>query len=133
MGSRLVEGFGHQMVTALLPPKPGEAGPPTPPPCIYFPPTQPEFQALKSKLEYEWLPEMQRRLDIDTESLPAHWDADFLLGPQTAMGEDTYVLCETNISAVLPFPDAALEPLARCVAQRISGNENSRASLPSQD
>jgi hypothetical protein len=115
-----VEGFGHQMVTALLPPTAAEAGPPLPAPRIYFPPTKPEFQRLKVKLESEWLPAMQNVLEIDTNSLPALWDADFLLGPKTPAGEDSYVLCETNISAVLPFPDATLGPLARCVASYIS-------------
>ncbi len=114
-----VEGFGHQFVTALLRPPPGEAGPPAPPPRLYYGPAQPEFQALKQKLETEWLPAMQRLLDIDTSSLPALWDADFLYGPKTASGEDTFVLCEVNISAVLPFPDATLRPLAECVASYV--------------
>lgn len=116
-----VAGFGHQFVTALLPPRAREAGPPAPPPRLYYGPSKPEFQALKEKLEREWLPAMQRLLDIDTSSLPALWDADFLYGPKTATGEDTYVLCEINISAVLPFPDETLEPLAKGVASRLIG------------
>ena len=114
-----VEGFGHQFVTALLPPRPGEAGPPAPAPRLYYGPEKPEFQALKRKLEADWLPEMQRLLDIETPSLPALWDADFLYGPMTPAGEDTFVLCEINISAVLPFPEATLEPLAECVASNL--------------
>lgn len=114
-----VEGFGHQYVTALLRPPAGEAGPPAPSPRLYFGPSKPEFQALKTKLEAEWLPALQRLLDIDTASLPALWDADFLYGAKTAAGEDTFVLCEVNISAVLPFPDATLRPLAECVASYV--------------
>ena len=38
-------------------------------------------------------------------SLPVLWDADFLYGPRTASGDDTYVLCEINVSSVIPFPD----------------------------
>jgi hypothetical protein len=111
-----VAGFGHQLVTALLKPQPGERGPPSPPPRQYFPPSKPEFQSLKEMLERDWLPEMLKLLDIDVSELPALWDADFLYGPRTAAGEDTFVLCEVNISAVLPFPDATLEPLAEMVA-----------------
>ncbi len=114
-----VEGFGHQLVTALLPPKPGNAGPPRPAPRLYYPPSLPEFQPLKKELESEWLPEMLRVLEIDRASLPALWDADFLYGPKTPEGEDTFVLCEINISAILPFPDATLQPLAEYVAGHI--------------
>lgn len=62
---------------------------------------------------------MLRVLDLDVDSLPVLWDADFLYGPKTASGEDTYVLCEINVSAVYPFPDGALGPLAEEVARRL--------------
>jgi len=32
--------------------------------------------------------------------LPIIWDADFLYGPKTPSGDDSYVLCEINVSAV---------------------------------
>ena len=51
---------------------------------------------------------MQRLLDVDTDQLPILWDCDFLLGPKRDSGEDTYVLCEINVSSVSPFPDSAL-------------------------
>jgi len=35
-----------------------------------------------------------------------------MYGPKNASGEDTYVLCEINISSVYPLPDEALMPLA---------------------
>jgi hypothetical protein len=44
--------------------------------------------------------------------LPVIWDADFLYGPKDAIGADTYVLCEINVSSVYPFPDDALPSLA---------------------
>lgn len=40
--------------------------------------------------------------------------------PKDANGEDTWVLCETNISAVYPFPDECLEPLAKETARRLA-------------
>jgi hypothetical protein len=47
---------------------------------------------------------MQEVLGLDAVALPAIWDADFLYGPKTQSGEDTYVLFEINVSAVWPFP-----------------------------
>jgi hypothetical protein len=79
----------------------------------------PEFQALRTKMELEWTPRMMRLLDIDAASLPIIWDADFLYGPRTAAGEDTYVLCEINVSSVAPFPDEAPEEIARLAVRRL--------------
>lgn len=114
-----VAGFGHQLVTALMDPAPGEAAPPIPTPRLYSGPDNPEFQNLKVKLESDWIHGMQSALAIETAALPLLWDADFLLGPKTASGEDTYVLCEINSSSVHPFPDEALEPLVRAALTRI--------------
>jgi hypothetical protein len=113
-----VAGFGHQLVTALTDPAPGESAPPPPPPRVYCGPGKPEFQTLVARLESEWVPQMQALLGIDTASLPALWDADFLLGPKAASGDDTYVLCEINASSVFPFPAEAIEPLVRAAASR---------------
>jgi len=115
-----VAGFGQQYVTALAPLPLGESETPLPPPRLYYGPFQPEFQALKQQLEGAWVAEMQRILDIDADSLPMIWDADFLYGPKDAAGEDTFVLCEINVSSVFPFPDEALEPLADSVLRRLS-------------
>jgi len=46
------------------------------------------------------------------------WDADFLYGPRTGTGEDSYVLCEINVSSVFGIPDEAPEEIARLVEQR---------------
>lgn len=121
-----VAGFGHQFVTALMPPPAGDSTSPAPPPRLYYGPAKPEFQALKARIEYEWVPEMQRLLDIDTASLPAIWDADFLYGAPTESGEDTYVLCEINVSSVFPFPEEALDPLAETVHARMLDTRRAR-------
>jgi hypothetical protein len=115
-----VAGFGHQEVNALFPAPPGAApaGAPQPGPRLYHPPTAPEFQAIKTKMEEDWLTALCRTLQIERTQLPVIWDADFLLGPRTASGEDTYVLCEINVSSVYPFPDEALEPLARLTMEQ---------------
>jgi hypothetical protein len=117
-----VAGFGHQAINALYPAPPGApaSDAPAPGPRLYHPPTAPDFQPIKRKMEGEWLPALCQTLDVAPESLPMIWDADFLFGPKTASGEDTYVLCEINVSAVYPFPEAALEPLARATKERLS-------------
>jgi hypothetical protein len=69
---------------------------------------------------------MKQALGLDKVSRPAIWDADFLYGPKTPAGEDTYVLCEINVSAVWPFPDQAVEKLARAAAARVTASRTSR-------
>ena len=116
-----VAGFGHQAINALYPAPAGgppEAAPP-PGPRLYHPPTMPDFQSLKRQLEQEWVPAAQRLLGIDIHDLPVLWDCDFLLGPKNDSGEDTYVLCEINVSSVAPFPDSALNPIAEATFARI--------------
>jgi hypothetical protein len=69
-------------------------------------------------LELEWLPAVQQLLGIDTVQLPVLWDCDFLLGPRNDAGEDAYVLCEINVSSVSPFPDSAVELVAKAALAR---------------
>lgn len=114
-----VAGFGHQLVTALLQLPKGALETPSPPPRLYYGPEQPEFQGLKTKLESGWIAEFQGRLDLDTHSLPVIWDADFLLGPKTPAGEDTYALCEINVSSVFPIPDEAPPAIAEAAVARV--------------
>jgi hypothetical protein len=118
-----VAGFGEQLVNALYPAAPGAdpSAAPAPGPRLYYPPTRPDFQPLKEKLETEWVAGMCRTLALDPADLPVLWDADFLYGPKDATGADTYVLCEINVSAVYPFPDEALAPLAAAVRARLEG------------
>lgn len=120
-----VAGFGLQSINALYPAAPGappEAAP-QPGPRLYHPPTLPAYQALKRQLEQEWVPALQRLLDIDTRQLPVLWDCDFLLGPKRKSGEDTYVLCEINVSSVSPFPDAAVPRIARAVLAQLQASQ----------
>jgi hypothetical protein len=129
MAAGKVAGYGHQRIKALLPP-PAE-GPTSdaarPGPRIMEPPQYEPFADLRNVLESEWIPKMQAQLGIAYEDLPALWDADFLYGPKTADGRDTYVLCEINISAVSPFPDSAAAPLAVAL---IAGARRVRSAAP---
>jgi hypothetical protein len=121
MGADKVVGFGHQLIKALIPPPPEgpESEAAQPGPRIMHPAAAPEFQALRTKMEFEWTPQMMQLLDIDAGSLPIIWDADFLYGPRDAAGQDTYVLCEINVSSVFPFPDHAPSEIARLALARL--------------
>lgn len=123
-----VAGFGHQAINALFPAPPGAPAEnaPQPGPRLYHPPAKPEFQALKEKLEHEWIPAVQQLLAIDTESLPILWDCDFLLGPKDKSGEDTYVLCEINVSSVAPYPESAVPYIVDATAARINAVRQQR-------
>ena len=77
------------------------------------------FQALRAKMETEWTPQMMEVLDLDRASLPVIWDADFLYGPRTEAGEDTYVLCEINVSSVFAIPEQAPASIARLALERL--------------
>ncbi len=123
-----IVGFGHQAVNALFPAPPGVSSSeaPQPGPRLYHPPTMPEFQALKRQVEQEWVPAMQRLLDIETEHLPILWDCGFLFGPKRASGEDTYVLCEINVSSIAPFPESAPPYIADAVLTRLQDAAPSR-------
>jgi Domain of unknown function (DUF6815) len=120
MSHNEVVGFGQQLIKALIPPDPS-AGPEAnqPGPRIMYPPQAPPFRQLREQMELEWVPGMQAILDIPTASLPALWDADFLYGPRTAEGADTYVLCEINVSSVAPYPDSAAPKVAAAVLAAI--------------
>ena len=89
--------------------------------------TTPQYAALRKGAESEWVPAMKDLLELDSTSLPVIWDADFLYGPKLASGEDTYVLCEINVSAVWPFPPQAAKAIAEAAVARITGS-NARAS-----
>lgn len=117
-----VAGFGEQLVNALCPAPPGRPAyeAPQPGPRLYYPPTRPDFQPLKDRLEGEWVGELCRIVGLDRAALPVIWDADFMYGPKTPDGADTYVLCEINVSSVYPFPDAALPRIAAETAERLA-------------
>ncbi len=62
---------------------------------------------------------MQRLLGIGADRLPILWDCDFLLGPKKASGEDTYVLCEINVSSVAPYPETAPPHVAEATLAKL--------------
>ena len=121
MGADKVVGYGHQFIKALIPPPP--EGPDSqaaqPGPRIMHPASARPFQALRAKMELEWTPRMMELLEIDAASLPIIWDADFLYGTRTASGEDTYVLCEINVSSVFAIPEQAPAAIARLTLARL--------------
>jgi hypothetical protein len=128
MGADKVVGFGHQLIKALIPPPPEGPDSPAaqPGPRIMHGADAAPFQALREKIEAEWTPQMMAVLGIDARSLPIIWDADFLYGPRTASGQDTYVLCEINVSSVFAIPDQAPAAIARLALGRLRsarGNE----------
>jgi hypothetical protein len=130
MGADKVVGFGHQLIKALIPPPPegpdslaAKSGP-----RIMHGADAAPFQALRTKMETEWTPQMMATLGIDAGSLPIIWDADFLYGPRTPTGEDSYVLCEINVSSVFAIPDQAPAAIARLTLDRLAAT----ASFPTK-
>jgi hypothetical protein len=121
MGADKVVGFGHQFIKALIPPPPEGPDSPAaqPGPRIMHGPDAAPFQLLRAKMEEEWTPQMMQVLDIDSASLPIIWDADFLYGPRTVSGEDSYVLCEINVSSVFAIPDHAPAAIAQLALRRL--------------
>jgi hypothetical protein len=122
MSADRVVGFGHQLVKALVnPPREGPASPAAKSgPREMHGPDAAAFQVLRGKMENEWTPQLMRTLCINTGALPIIWDADFLYGPRTPDGADTYVLCEINVSCVFAIPDEAPAAIARLTRERCS-------------
>ena len=83
-----------------------------------YPAKEPQFAALRSRLEDEWVPGLQRLVAVSDAELPVLWDADFLYVLRTKTGDDTYMLCEINVSSVIPFPDSVPEKLADAIQRR---------------
>jgi hypothetical protein len=124
MGVDKVVGFGHQLIKALIPPPGDDPDSPAaqPGPRIMHPADAAPFQALRVKMEREWTLQMMATLGIDAASLPIIWDADFLYGPRTTSGEDSYVLCEINVSSVFAIPDQAPAAIARLTLERLEAD-----------
>jgi hypothetical protein len=87
----------------------------------------PAYQALRSKAETEWVPGMMSLMALDPHRLPIIWDADFLYGPLDSSGNDTYVLCEINISAVWPYPTQASARMAEATITAIRNVKSAEA------
>jgi len=68
----------------------------------------------------------QNLLEIDADNLPILWDCDFLLGPKKENGEDTYVLCEINVSSVAPYPASAVSYIVDATAVQVRRSRQRR-------
>jgi hypothetical protein len=114
-----VVGFAHQYPRAFLPPSST-----APAPKSFEGPSAPAFRVLKARMESAWVPELQRLLDLDTASLPVIWDADFLFGPKTEAGDDSYVLCEINVCSTFAFPELAVDTVAQAAVDCVRAARN---------
>jgi hypothetical protein len=110
-----VVGFAHQYPAGL---RPASAGKP-PAGKRFENADAAQFQLLRNRVESEWAPELQRRLDLDREALPVIWDIDFLFGPETD-DEENYILCEINASSTFAFPEHAMPGVAEAALVRIA-------------
>jgi hypothetical protein len=111
-----VVGFAHQYPAGLRPETAGE-----PPPGKRFEPADASgYQGLRDLMESQWMRQMQQLLGLESHALPVIWDADFLYGPKTASGEDTYVLCEINASSTFAFPEHAMPTVAQAALERLA-------------
>ena len=122
-----VVGFCQQWPKGLLD-DPHQGAPPA---SVMEGPDVPAYQPLREKAETQWVPQMIRILGLDPHQLPVIWDADFLYGPKTPAGDDTYVLCEINVSAVWPFPPMAAPTVAAAALDRTQATRYSGQSEPS--
>lgn len=84
-----------------------------------FAPDDPAFTELRRRMQDEWVHQMQQVLDVDDASLPLLWDADFMYGEAEPSGRERYVLCEINVSCVIPFPSEAPAKLAAATAHEL--------------
>jgi hypothetical protein len=123
-----VVGFCHQWPTGLLRPDHADVRSVHDPPAVHVmeDPDTPVYRLLRTALETEWIPQMTNLLDLDPAGLPVIWDADFLYGPTTATGADSYALCEINVSAVWPFPRQAATTIAKAALARMHNTTASR-------
>jgi len=110
-----VVGFCRQWPKGLLDHDPHQGAPPA---SVMEGPDVPAYQPLRVQAETQWVPQMIDILGLDPHELPVIWDADFLYGPKTAAGGDTFVLCEINVSAVWPFPPMAAPTMAAAALDR---------------
>ena len=121
-----VAGFCRQWPQGLLDHDPHDG---TPPASVMEGPDVPAYQRLRVQAETEWIPQMTAILGIGAHELPVIWDADFLYGPATPDGQDTYVLCEINASAVWPFPPTAAPAIAAAALARVQATRHLRSPL----
>jgi hypothetical protein len=116
---REVAGFGHQEAVALAPAR-RDGTLPDMGPRLYYPPDEQRFQPIRNQTESRWIEEIQRTLGLTDSDLPLLWDIDLMYGPKDNEGNDTYVLCEINVSCVTPYPAWANPLIARQLRHRIA-------------
>jgi hypothetical protein len=113
-----VVGFTHQFPRGLMPPgvdtRPSEKR--------WERPEEARYADLRTRVETEWIPGLERIASVDGDALPVIWDIDFLYGPKTSEGADTYVLCEINASSTFAFPEFAMPEVARAAVARIEAH-----------
>jgi hypothetical protein len=107
-----VVGFAHQYPKAFLPASATDA---PPPPKRFEQATAPAYRELRTQMETEWMPELQRILGLERHDLPVIWDADFLRG-----SDGRHVLCEINVSSTFAFPERAMPTVAGAALERAS-------------
>jgi hypothetical protein len=122
-----VVGFCHQWPKGLLAADPAGTEDQAPVVPVMEDADTPAYAALRTKAEKDWIPQMKDLLGLAAHQLPVIWDTDFLYGPKTADGQDTYVLCEINISAVWPFPPQGTRQLAQAAAALTIAAKDQRA------
>uniref|UniRef100_A0A7S2X9Z1 DUF6815 domain-containing protein n=1 Tax=Lotharella oceanica TaxID=641309 RepID=A0A7S2X9Z1_9EUKA len=66
---------------------------------VKYAPDDAKFTLLMSKFKAD-LPKLMEALDLKGQPLPLVWTADFILGPKTADGQDTFFVGEFNCSCV---------------------------------
>jgi len=66
---------------------------------VKYPPNHKDFKLLMSKFKAD-IPKLMETLELKGQPLPLIWTADFILGPKTAEGEDTFFVGEFNCSCV---------------------------------
>jgi hypothetical protein len=119
-----VVGFAHQYPRGLLPP---DVASRLPTEKVFLAPSAGEYQRLRRQLESRWIAELQRLVRVDRGSLPVIWDIDFLYGPKTDAGNDTYVLCEINASSTFAFPEHAMPAVARAALEQVTSGSRRAA------
>jgi hypothetical protein len=113
-----VVGFAHQYPTGLMPPAPGGTGRASTG-KVFEAASAAGYHGLRERMESDWVPELQRIVGVDRHLLPVIWDADFLYGPKTGSGEDTYVLCEINASSTFAFPEHSMPTVAQAALDSV--------------
>jgi hypothetical protein len=110
-----VVGFTHQFPRGLMPPGPDNR----PSGKRWESPDEPRYADLRRRIETDWVSELERIASVAATDLPVIWDIDFLYGPKTENGEDTYVLCEINASSTFAFPEFAMQEVAAAAIAQI--------------